>query len=440
MPKLTPRVIRKSIHFLTGMLILVLSFLVERHVLLWLILTGSVFSFATFRYKKFYLLHKTSDASLGTLFYPLGIISSFLLLYQMPIWYFQTALMVLTVSDTVANVLGQIRNGNGSFRIGLDLKSSYGIAGYAMATLAIAFIFLPHSKTGDFHFMILLLIISTGMELISWRGSDNLSIPVGISLFFILSNAGMLNHPFLSYSMPILSVGCFFLFRFRILTRYGSLAAWVLGTYLLAAGGLLWIVPVILFFLTSVFLTKVRSASRGKQKKEPSARNIWQVTANILWAVVSTVGFLFSGNEVFLHLFIAFLAAVTADTWASEAGPLFNKRSFSLADHRWHEAGITGGISFAGTMAALAGAVFIAAFSVYFLFDTWNLTLIAALSVSAFLASFVDSLLGAFAEGKLLNMPYFQNQSEKRITPNDIVNLLGSLSAGLFYWLFFLFW
>jgi uncharacterized protein (TIGR00297 family) len=437
MTKLSPRFIRKGIHLLTGILILLLTYFVRKDILLWLILAGSIFPFITFRYKSFYLLHKTSDGSLGTLFYPLGILSSFLILYNLPIWYFQTPLMVLTLSDTVANFIGQIKIGNGIFRIGRDLKSFYGIIGYALSTLAIAYFFLPVSKTADFHYILLLLILSIGLELISWRGSDNLSIPLGLSLFFLLSEAGLLDHVFLTYTMIILSLGCFLLFRFHILTRYGSLAAWLLGTYFLAAGGLQWIIPVMLFFLSSVLLTKIHSAFRVKEKKETLGRNAWQVTANILWAVLSTGLFLVSGNEIFLHLFIAFLAAVTADTWASEAGPLFNKKSFSLADRRWHEAGITGGVSPAGTLASLVGAVVISAFSYYFLFGQWNFVLITVISVSAFLACFVDSLLGAFVEGRLLSLSWFSDDRPgEKITPNDLVNLAGSLSAGFFFYIF----
>lgn len=84
---LTPLLLRKSIHFVTGLAIFSLTWVLDQQVLLWLIMGGSVFSFATFRYKRFYLLHQTTDASLGTLFYPIGILSVFLLLLPLPIVY-----------------------------------------------------------------------------------------------------------------------------------------------------------------------------------------------------------------------------------------------------------------------------------------------------------------------------------------------------------------
>jgi uncharacterized membrane protein len=104
-------------------------------------------------------------------------------------------------------------------------------------------------------------------------------------------------------------------------------------------------------------------------------------------------------------------------------------------------AGTTGGISFFGSLAALAGATTISSLSYYVLMGSWDWDIIAMLSVSAFLACFVDSLIGAFVEDKLLQLNYFKQQKTlESITPNDLVNIAGSLSALGFYmllsWLF----
>jgi len=174
-----------------------------------------------------------------------------------------------------------------------------------------------------------------------------------------------------------------------------------------------------------------------QNNRNDGGRNAWQVVANIIWAVVSSVLFLLTGNEFFVMLFIVYVAAVTADTWASELGPIFNKKSFSLADFRMHKAGVTGGISFAGTLAAAMGALIVSwtGFLLFYDQTDWNIILLIALS--AFLACFADTLLGAFVEDKMLKMPFFINKKgTESITPNDMVNLGGSLTAGFFLWLF----
>ena len=171
------------------------------------------------------------------------------------------------------------------------------------------------------------------------------------------------------------------------------------------------------------------------------ARNAWQVIANIIWAVTSSLLFLLTQDEIFILFFIAFVAAVTADTWASEIGPLLNKRCFSLSTMRTAPAGTNGGISFFGSVAALAGATIISSLAYYLFFGTWQWDMIAILSASAFLACFMDSLLGAFVEDKLLRLNYFKRRKRSEsITPNDVVNMVGSVTAFLFYlllsWIF----
>ena len=426
-------IIRKSVHLITGLLIFVLTFLLQREVLLWLIVAGALFSFLTFNYKKFHLLHKTTDASLGTLFYPLGILTSYLILYTMPILYFQTSLLILAVSDTLANFIGQIKKGNGRIVILHDKKSMHGIMGYVFSALIIFYIFLPARLTTDVFFMATLIFLAVVFEVASWRGSDNFSIPVGLAILLKVSQTQQPDYLFLTGVLLFMTAASFFLYKWGFLTRIGTFATWLLGVYLLGVMGWEWFVAVVMFFITSVGFTKIHSGVK-KRKKESNGRNAWQVTANILWAVISSALFLITQNEIFIYFFIAFVAAVTADTWASELGPLLNKRSFSLADFRMHRAGITGGISFFGTLAAMTGAFFISSISYVIFFGEWNWAIILLLSFSALLACFADTLLGTFVEDKLLGMSYFKNRIyTEALTPNDIVNLGGSFTAFAFF-------
>ena len=434
MDQINTLIIRKFIHLVTGLLIFALTFLLQKDVLLWLIIAGTLFSFVTYPFKKFNPLHQSTEASLGTLFYPIGILSSYLLLYDMPVLYFQAGLLVLAVSDTLANFIGQIKKGNGKFVILHDRKSMHGITAYVVSALIIFYFLLPLWMTTDVFFMATLIFLSVVFEVASWRGSDNFTIPVGLAIVWKISQNQQPDYLLLSGVLLFMTACSFFLYKWRFLTRFGSFAAWLLGVYLLGVMGGRWFVPVVLFFITSVFFTKIHAGITQKRRKESKGRNAWQVTANILWAVISSALFLITQNELFIYFFIAFVAAVTADTWASEIGPLFNKRSFSLADFRLHEAGFTGGISFFGTLAALAGALLISSVSYLIFFGEWNGSIILVISLSAFLACFVDTLLGTFVEGRLLNMARFQNnKSTELLTPNDVVNLGGSLTAFVFF-------
>jgi uncharacterized protein (TIGR00297 family) len=264
------------------------------------------------------------------------------------------------------------------------------------------------------------------------------SVPA-ISVFILLIVVALLlsmfqigSFIFISSAFLFMGIGSLILYRMKTLTANGSIAAWSVGVFLIIGPGIEWLIPVLLFFITSVFFTKLRSRITGK-KKEKIARNAWQVAANIIWAMAAALLYQISGDDIYMYLFIVYVAAVTADTWASELGPIFNKRSFSVADMRMHEAGHTGGISFGGTLAALAGAAFISLMSLIILPGPVNLILVA-LTLAAFLACFSDTFLGAFVEEKLYKHSFFnRNTDRERITPNDIVNIGGSFTAGIFY-------
>ncbi len=433
-------IIRKTTHLSIGLVILIISFILKRNVLLYLIIAGTIFSFLTFNYKKFHLIHRTDDKSLGTLYYPVGILSSYLILYHLPLYYFQSALMVLSLSDTLANFAGQIQKGNSWFRTFHDIKSFYGIIAYILSAILILYFFLPDFLVSNIPYILFALLWAVILETASIRGSDNFSIPAGLALFFFLTYHYAFNYLYSSILLIALAPAVFFLFKFNILTRRGTFVAYLLGFYLAGIAGWPWLISVLLFFLSSAAFTILRHAIQGVGDKS-MARNAWQIIANIIWAVTSSLLFLLTQDEIFILFFIAFVAAVTADTWASEIGPLLNKRCFSLSTLRTVPAGANGGISFFGSVAALAGATIISSLAYYLFFGTWQWDVIAILSASAFMACFMDSLLGTFVEDKLLRLNYFKiRKRSESITPNDMVNMAGSVTAFLFYlllsWIF----
>jgi len=358
----------------------------------------------------------------------------------MPLYYFHSSLMVLTISDTLANFAGQIQKGNFRVRTFHDRKSFYGITVYTLTAGMILYFILSDFLSLSFSYILFALLWAVILETASMRGSDNFTIPVGLALFFLLTYHYEADYLYLSAILVALAPACFLLFKFNILTRRGSFVAYLLGFYLAGIGGWPWLMPVLLFFLSSAAFTKLHHAIKGDRNKS-TARNAWQVIANIIWAVTSSALFLLTQNEIFVLFFIAFVAAVTADTWASEIGPLLNKRCYSLSAMRTVPAGTNGGISLSGSLAALSGATVISSLSYYVFFGSWQWDIIVILGVSAFLACFADSLLGTFAEEKMLQMKYFKNRTTlESITPNDLVNMIGSVTAFVFYlllsWIF----
>ena len=421
------RTIRKSIHFLTGMALFGLTFLLDQPALLAVIMAGSLFAFASYWSESFRLLHKTGSQSLGTLFYPLGVLSAFILLYQMPAEYFRAALLTLTVSDTMANLFGRIRTGNIEFQPLREDKSLYGVLAFAISTFVIFYLLLPESTV--LHYLILATMLAVVFEIFSWRGSDNLSIPLGSALFFIVMHRHESDLVFLILLVLVAGFGGWLLYRFRMLEKQASALAFFLAVYFTGVLGFSWLIPVVSFFVTSVLFTIIRA----KRSNRPSAlrgRNTWQVLANSVWAILFSAAWLITGDDVLILFFVSVVAAVTADTWASEIGPMFHRRCFSLYHKKMKPSGINGGVSAAGSLAALAGAFFIAGMSFWLFAPVIDPGLVLLLTLAGFMASFADSVLGAFAED-ILEKWLGSLGNVNGITANDLINVMGSLAAPL---------
>jgi len=429
--------VRKTVHLITGLVIFYLTFQVSRQTLLIVFVAGTVFSFLTYFIKRFNYIHVTGEASWGTLFYPLGILSSFLLLYTMPLYYFQISLLLLAISDTVANLGGYLVFRNPKFAILSEKKTPLGIIGFALTAFLITFALLPGTGQGTMLFVLLTVVCAIHFEVISHKGSDNLAIPLGTALFFYVTHGKEINTLWITaviLSMGLISI---LLYRSGILTRMGTIAAHFLGIFLFGILGPDWGIPVSFFFVTSVIFTRINGLVHRK-KQGAGRRNIWQVMANILAGIVFSLCFLISAQPIFIYLFISVVAAVTADTWASEVGPIFHKKCLSLHGWRIAASGVSGGISVAGTLAAFSGSFLVAWLAWAGFFPGLDIHMVLTLALAGFLASFVDSALGAFVEPRLDKMDYFvKGTGSESITPNDVVNVLASFTAPLFFLLMY---
>jgi uncharacterized protein (TIGR00297 family) len=424
--------IRKSVHLFTGLILFVFTFYYGKTSLLFLVCAGVLISTVTFCLRRFNFIHATSPASFGTLFYPVGILVSLLILRDLPMSTFRISLLVLAVSDTIANFGGLIRRGNIRFNILKEDKSLIGAAAFALS--AALFHRLLAGPQAGWDITLLFVFTALNFELISYKGSDNFSIPVGCALFFLLTAGGVGSPLFLIFLFPAAAAVSFLLYKIDWLSKTGAIAAYTLGIYLFAALDWRWVIPLLFFFITATLFTRLRRSIRGQTERK-GGRNVWQVGANGLVAFAASLAFLGSGDILFAQFYIAAAAAVTADTWSSELGPIVHRKCLSLADMKIRDAGISGGLSFFGTAASFAGALSASMLGYGLLFQEMDIPMILILAAAGFLAAFVDSLLGAFVEPFLLKLPAFSGKdrsNDERLTPNDLVNLTASATAPLF--------
>jgi uncharacterized protein (TIGR00297 family) len=179
------------------------------------------------------------------------------------------------------------------------------------------------------------------------------------------------------------------------LSRGGAWAAVVVGTLTFGVGGVLPAVLLLLFFFSSSALSRVG----GERKRKVAAafskggrRDHAQVLANGALAALLSVGYGLSGGGLWLAGLAGALAAVNADTWATELGVLARQQPRRITTGERVAAGTSGAISLPGILAALGGALSIGLPAGLPL----GLPMLAgALAIAGLAGSLFDSLLGA---------------------------------------------
>jgi uncharacterized protein (TIGR00297 family) len=198
--------------------------------------------------------------------------------------------------------------------------------------------------------------------------------------------------------------------RLQLLTPGGGAAAIVIGTLTFGFGG--WGPALLLgtFFASSSALTRWRRDRKGSAGGR-AARTAAQVFANGAVAAALAVMWSQGHSPAAVAAFTAAVAASTADTWATEVGLLSSQPPRMITTWRVVPPGISGGVTWLGTGAAIAGAGVIAG-------GAWLLDVPAWIPwLTGVGAMLLDSVLGATVESRLPGIT------------NDTVNFLASLAA-----------
>ncbi len=246
-------------------------------------------------------------------------------------------------------------------------------------------------------------------------------------------------------------------YRAHALSRSGALTAALLGTIIFGLGGLAWAVLLLGFFISSSLLSHLfarRKAALNEKFSKGSRRDAAQVLAN--GGVAGLLVLLHAAFPSAAWPWVAFagtLAAVNADTWATELGVLSKSTPRLITTGRPVERGTSGGVTPGGTLAALAGALLIGLLAL----PLWqnggetsgavtHLLRLAVIGLAGLAGSLIDSLLGATLQA-IYHCPACEKETERhplhtcgtattRIRGlawlnNDWVNITCALAGGL---------
>jgi len=219
-------------------------------------------------------------------------------------------------------------------------------------------------------------------------------------------------------------------YRAHSLNKSGALAATLVGAIIFGLGGLHWVILLLTFFITSSGLSRAfRKRKQGLDEKFSKGhdRDAGQVFGNGgLATAFVLLHALYPESAIGWAGFAASLAAVNADTWATEFGVLNPTPPRLITNLRKRvEKGTSGGLSLFGTLASLLGAAVIALPAAWFT-DNWSLFFL--ITFSGLAGSLFDSLLGATVQAM-----YFC-PAEKKETEKHPLHTCGTQTVHLRGW------
>lgn len=247
-------------------------------------------------------------------------------------------------------------------------------------------------------------------------------------------------------------------YRAGALSGNGALAAAISGGLVFGLGGWPWAILLLTFFISSSALSRAfagRKADLSEKFSKGSRRDWGQVFANGgLGALIVTLHAWMPEQTWPWVAFAGALAAVNADTWATELGVLNPAPPRLITTGKIVERGTSGGVSLWGSLATLGGAGLVALGGALLAPDLPErgstpaaaAALLAAITLGGAAGSVFDSFLGATIQS-IYHCPQCQKETERhprhlcgtetrhlrgwRWLDNDVVNFLASLVGAL---------
>ncbi|MEE8163594.1 MAG: DUF92 domain-containing protein [Anaerolineae bacterium] len=272
----------------------------------------------------------------------------------------------------------------------------------------------------------------------------------------------------MAFSVAFSSIIAWAGYRGRSLSPSGVVGAIIVGTLTFGLGGWTWGLLLIAFFISSSLLSRYRQDDKRRLAEKfakTGQRDLGQALANGGWGAILAIAYSCRPDPILFAAFVGTIAAVNADTWATELGVLSAAPPRLMTTRQRVPVGTSGGVTSLGTMAAFGGGLLIglAALVLGQAGAIWgsgplngqHLWLVPIGILGGLAGSTFDSLLGATVQG-IYYCSQCQKETESKVhrcgqparhlrgwrwLNNDLVNfassIVGSLMAGFVGWLVF---
>lgn len=405
-------------------------------------------------------IHAVRRNTLGAVYYPIALYGSALLTWDRPA-LFQASVLLLAFADGLAALVGkaygrrkyhlgaQVRTIEGSLTVlGVSfvtvtlLLGSSGLTGWAQAALI-------GGLTGG---------LVTAVEALSLWGTDNLLIPIVSAIF--LREAVSWDAPTVSWHSAAACITLAIALACQLkgyLKLSGAVAAWLLAYVVLGFGGVAWFAPLLAFFLAINWAGKwaeqlaerIRGEGLPKDfervEEKGSRRDYLQIFANGGVCFALAIAHAIHPSNVVFWAFMGSVSAACADTFASEFGLLSRRKPVLLWTLQPVSAGLSGGVTAFGYVAAAFGALVPLAV-VLGVGSPYPMTAgaFAGALACGLIGSTVDSVIGATLQHKMRCVSCARvlekhehcgaatiHHSGRPAITNDVVNLIGAATGAV---------
>ena len=395
---------RKTVHILVGNWVFITPLFDNLWALLFVPFTFVIVNWIS-KEKQVFKAMERQDDSWGTVYYAISILVLSLLSWftKMPILLY-AGVLIMAYGDGLAALIGQ-KYGTNTGVLGIQGKSWAGSLTVSIVsgivTYLSLFILTPGVSNGHrIALSLVTAIFATLIELSGTNGVDNLTLPIGVSLFIGLSLLNLTSGYFIYLALMIVIL--LFSFIKAKITLDGLIVAFLTGAAIYILGNPWLGMALIAFFILGTVITRFgpRNQSIDSSSEQESAARDWkQVIANSLPAVILATIYYFTDNLNVLMISFAIFSAATSDTFASELGTKTNNKVFSIINLKEVPKGLSGGITISGLFFSLIGS-FIISLLAFPLFGIQGLLINTVLGL---LGSIIDSILGATIQKKYLN-------------------------------------
>lgn len=262
-------------------------------------------------------------------------------------------------------------------------------------------------------FMISVGGLACNAELFGDGGFDNFTVELGVFGYTMLYHFGLAPAA-LSIMLAITPFATVVFSLTKSLTESANVISYF---YLFSTSffvGFSGLVTIVTLFIIAAIVSKITTKKFNEKQgfeKAHVPRGFWQILANSAVALLFALLYYLFKNPIFLYLVFTALAEEFADSMASDIGRLSNKKPLDVLRFKPIEAGLSGGVTLLGTVAAFFGAALAAILPFLFLTFSWQAYLVIFLV--AFAGTFIDSVLGSGLQ-VLYHCPVCDIHTEKR--------------------------